>query len=179
MKQQSRIQLPWGLGTYLTLALLTLILLRVIVLSIRTGSAETELFVEFYLLSMPLDIITRRCFKKMKPLPWYYWAGWICRWAGIVMIALSLCHLALGEPWETLLVPEVYDSELWTDKALVPLRWIFSICGAGAGYILFQLIDLIFDGIKAIQKKRKERKEKMSEKPEEDKRRGLFGFGRR
>mgnify|MGYP006916129300 CR=1 FL=1 len=45
----------------------------------------------------------------------------------------------------------------------------FSICGAGAGYILFQLIDLIFDGIKAIQKKRKERKEKMSEKPEEDK----------
>ena len=130
MKQQSRIQLPWGLGTYLTLALLTLILLRVIVLSIRTGSAETGLFVEFYLLSMPLDIITRRCFKKMKPLPWYYWAGWICRWAGIVMIALAVCHLALGESWETLLVPEVYDSELWTDKALVPLRWIFSISGA-------------------------------------------------
>lgn len=129
MKQHSRIQLPWGLGTFLILALLTLILLRVIVLSIRVGNAETGLFVEFYLLSMPLDVIIRRCFKNKKFLPWYYWAGWICRWAGIVMIALSFCHLALGGPWETLLVPEVYDSELWTDMAILPLRWIFSISG--------------------------------------------------
>lgn len=131
MKREKGTGLPWWLGIGITLPILTLILLKVIVLSIRTGKAETRLFVDFYFLIVLSEIILRSFFRgKGAPVrPWYYWGSWICRWALIVMTALSIGHMKLGGTWDTLLAPDVYNSSLWVDRAIVPLRWFFSISG--------------------------------------------------
>ena len=52
---------------------------------------------------------------------------------------------------------------------LIIVTTFCSLCGVGIGYFVYLMIDLIVDGIKAIRKKRKERKEKLSDKPEETK----------
>ena len=132
MRRQNNGCLPWWTGAALTAPFLDFILLRITVLSIRGNSTEPGLFVLLYLQFVPQEVILRwfvRNLRKKDNLRWYEWAGRIGRWAGVVMIALAAAHLAMGGRWETLLLPDLYDSELWVDQAAVPLRWIFVLSG--------------------------------------------------
>ncbi len=129
MKQAKKSQMSWWLAGILALPFLDYALLRLIVLSFLENKLETGLFLIFYLQFVPQEIVLRRILGKKRDRPWYYWAGWICRWAWILMIALSIVHLMMGYAWEGLLAPDLYQSGLWMDQALLPLRWIFSISG--------------------------------------------------
>ena len=62
MNQQNGTRPSRGLGVILPLALVSLILFRGIVSSILAGRANMWMFVDFYLFSVPLDIMIRRNF---------------------------------------------------------------------------------------------------------------------
>ena len=49
----------WWLGLLLTLPLLEIILLRVLYFSIRSNQQEAGLFVELFLLHVPLELLLR------------------------------------------------------------------------------------------------------------------------
>ena len=117
------------LGLILALPFLDLALLRMILISVRGGRAETGLFIVFYLQFVPQEILLRTFLGKKKTRGWRYWAGWICRWSGIMAAALSVLLLLSGGGWETLILPGLYESRHWIAMALIPLRWIFAVSG--------------------------------------------------
>ena len=129
MKGHGRIRIPRRQRWILILPFLDCALLLGMVLTFRENRPEPALFLLFYLLCIPHEIVLRGLFGKKGPRPWHTWAGWICRWAGIVLILLSVVHLLLGGSWKALLPPGLYDSGQWTALAIRPLRLVFSVTG--------------------------------------------------
>ena len=120
-------------GLIPALPLLDIALTSMVIGSIRDGRPETGLFAIFYIQMAVTDILVRALvymIRKNIVYRWYYWASWICRWALILMAVLSAAHLIVTGSLETLLIPYIYESRLWIDMAIVPLRWISSVCGA-------------------------------------------------
>ncbi len=116
----------------LALPFLDIALFLMLVRSIRDGEAETGLFAIFYI-QMAATIIPIRglikAIRKNDVYHWYDWASWICRWALILQAVLSAAHIIFTGSVETLLIPYIYESSLWIDMAIVPLRWIAALCG--------------------------------------------------
>ena len=116
-------------GLLLALPFLDIALLRMIVFSIRDGRPETGLFAVFYLQFVPQEILLRSILGKKKAPGWRYWAGWICRWSGILAGVLSIPVFLNGGGWKALYLPGLYECGHWTAMALIPLRWIFVLSG--------------------------------------------------
>ena len=120
-------------GLIPALPLLDIALTSMVIGSIRDGRPETGLFAIFYIQMAVTDILVRALvymIRKNIVYRWYYWASWICRWALILMAVLSSAHLIETGAFEALVIPYIYHSRRWTGMAIVPLRWISSLCGA-------------------------------------------------
>ena len=116
----------------LALPILDISLTLMLVRSIRDGEPETGLFATFYIQMAATEIPIRWLIKSVRKdtvYRWYYWASWICRWALILQAVLSIAHIIVAGSAETLLIPYIYDSRLWIDMAILPLRWISALCG--------------------------------------------------
>lgn len=104
-------------------------LIRLIVMTIRSGKPETGLFLIAYLQFVPQEIALRAFFTRKKKRSWRHWAGWICRWSGILILLLAGLYLIQGGSWKSLILPDLYNSKNWLLVASVPLRWIFTLGG--------------------------------------------------
>lgn len=128
MKNDRKNSGGWRLIPLLALPFVDIALILMLVYSFRTGTQETGLFLLVYLHFVPQEIAIRVYFGR-KDRGWRYWAAWICRWAGVVLLALAGLLLLEDGEWQTLLIPYLYRSRHWAAMASIPLRCIFVVGG--------------------------------------------------